>query len=66
MVIVDEAHRLKRSSTLGYKLVDRLRSRFLLLLTATPVENRLDELYNIVTLLRPGQLDTLAIFCGRR
>ena len=62
LVIVDEAHRLKRSTTQGYKLVDRLQSRFLLLLTATPVENNLEELFNIITLLRPGQLSTRAAF----
>jgi SNF2 family DNA or RNA helicase len=35
-----------------------LRSKFLLLLTATPVQNSLDDLYHLVTLLRPGQLET--------
>ena len=31
---------------------------YLLLLTATPLQNDLRELYNLVTLLRPGQLGT--------
>ncbi|MBU0989049.1 MAG: DEAD/DEAH box helicase, partial [Proteobacteria bacterium] len=35
---------------------------FLLLLTATPVENNLMELYNLVTLLKPGQLKTASEF----
>jgi superfamily II DNA or RNA helicase len=65
LVIVDEAHRLKRSGTQGHRLVDRLRSRFLLLLTATPVENNLEELYAVVSLLRPGQLSTRAEFRRR-
>ena len=34
--IVDEAHRIKDHRTESYKLVNRLQSRFLLLLTATP------------------------------
>jgi superfamily II DNA or RNA helicase len=62
MVIVDEAHHVKNRTTLGYKFVDGLRTRFLLLVTATPVENDLDELYSLVTLLRAGQLTTPAAF----
>ena len=62
LVVVDEAHHVKNRDTAGYQLVDALKSRFLLLLTATPVENSLDELYNLVTLLKPGQLATPAVF----
>ena len=62
LVIVDEAHHIKNRATLGWKLVDGLKSRFLLLLTATPIENDLDELYQLVTLLKPGQFSTLAAF----
>jgi len=65
MVIVDEAHHVKNRTTQGFKLVDGIVSRFLLLLTATPVETSLDEIYNIVTLLRPGHLATLASFKQR-
>jgi SNF2 family DNA or RNA helicase len=62
LVVVDEAHHVKNRTTAGYQLIDALKSRYLLLLTATPVENSLDELYNLVTLLRPGQLATPAAF----
>ena len=62
MVIVDEAHHLKNRSTLNWKLVNALKKRFLLLLTATPVENNLLELYNLITLLKPGQLKTASEF----
>ena len=62
MVIVDEAHHLKNRSTLNWKLVNTLKKRFLLLLTATPVENNLLELYNLITLLKPGQLKTVSDF----
>lgn len=62
MVVVDEAHRVKNRATASYKLVDGLRARFLLLLTATPVENDLEEIYNLVTLLRPGQFEGPAAF----
>ncbi|MEK6606286.1 MAG: SNF2-related protein [Myxococcota bacterium] len=62
LVLVDEAHHLKRRSTRAHALVDGLRSRFLLLITATPVERNLDELYALVTLLRPGHFRTPADF----
>ncbi len=62
LVVVDEAHHVKNHLTAGWKLVDDLRSRFLLLITATPVENNLMDLYNLVTLLKPGQLRTRASF----
>ena len=65
LVIVDEAHRVKRRGSASWKLVDGLRSRFLLLLTATPIETELEELYQLVTLLRPGQFATLAGFRQR-
>ena len=62
IVIVDEAHHLKNRQTLNWKLVNALKKRFLLLLTATPVENNLMELYNLITLLKPGQLKTATAF----
>ncbi len=65
LVIVDEAHVLKNARTEAYALVSRLTSRFLLLLTATPVENRLEELYNLVSLIRPGHLGGRREFLGR-
>ena len=62
LVVLDEAHHIKNRRTLGWKLANELRSRFLLLLTATPVETDLEEIYNLVTLLRPGQLTSPAAF----
>jgi superfamily II DNA or RNA helicase len=62
LVIVDEAHHLKQQKTLAYQLVSRLKKKYILLLTATPVENDLEELFNLITLLQPGQLETSASF----
>ncbi|MCC6739240.1 MAG: DEAD/DEAH box helicase [Planctomycetia bacterium] len=62
LVIVDEAHNLKNHRTQNWKLVNALRKKFLLLLSATPIQNDLVELYNMITLLRPGQLYTLGQF----
>ncbi|MBN1610142.1 MAG: DEAD/DEAH box helicase [Polyangiaceae bacterium] len=62
LVIVDEAHHLKNRATAGYRLVNGLSTRFLLLLTATPIETELEEIYSLVTLLRPGQFATPGAF----
>ena len=62
MVVVDEAHHLKNRATRGWELVNGLSSQFLLMLTATPVETNLTELYNLVTLLKPGTLGTESQF----
>ena len=56
LVIVDEAHHLKNRSSMSWKLVNALQKKYILLLTATPVQNQLSELYNLVTVLKPGQL----------
>ncbi len=62
LVVVDEAHHLKNRSTLNWKLVNDLQKRFILMLTATPVQNSLVELFNLLTLLKPGLLQTEALF----
>jgi len=62
MVIVDEAHCLKNRTSANWRLVDSLHKKFILMLTATPVENNLLELYNLITLLKPGLLETEAEF----
>ncbi|HEX4079300.1 MAG TPA: SNF2-related protein [Rhizomicrobium sp.] len=62
LVIVDEAHHLRDRASQSYKLVDALNKRFLLLLSATPVQNDLEELYNLLTLLKPGIFKTLKDF----
>ncbi len=56
LVIVDEAHHLKNRTSASWKLVNELQKQYILLLTATPVQNSLAELYNLVTVLKPGQL----------
>jgi SNF2 family DNA or RNA helicase len=62
LLIVDEAHRVRTPRSASGKLVRELRSRHLLLLTATPVENRLQDLYEMISLVSPGLLGTAAQF----
>jgi SNF2 family DNA or RNA helicase len=56
MLIIDEAHKLKNKKTTNYIFVNQIRKKYCLLLTATPVQNDLGELYNLITMLKPGQL----------
>ena len=62
LVIVDEAHNVKNHTTAVHQFLRQLDRNFVLLLTATPLQNSLRELYNLVTLLRPGQLGTWSQF----
>lgn len=62
LLIVDEAHKLKNRSTQAWKFVNQIRKRYVLMLTATPVQNDLMELYSLITILSPGQLGTVRGF----
>jgi len=62
MVIVDEAHHLRNRNTQTWKFASEIQKQFILLLTATPVQNNLEELFNLVTLLEPGLLSTARQF----
>ena len=56
ILVVDEAHYLRNRESQAWQAINVLPRQFLLLLTATPMQNSLEELYNLVTLLQPGQL----------
>lgn len=62
LVIVDEAHHLRNRTTQLWRFASELKKQYMLLLTATPVQNHLDELFNLVTLLEPGLLSTARQF----
>lgn len=65
LLIADEAHRLKNPRSASATLVRSLHARYALLLTATPVENRLGDLFQLVSLVRPGSLGSAAEFRER-
>jgi SNF2 family DNA or RNA helicase len=65
LVIVDEAHYLRNRESQAWQAVNALPRQFLLLLSATPVQNSLEDLYNLVTLLQPGQLPSPKEFRAR-
>ncbi|MGH7171986.1 MAG: DEAD/DEAH box helicase [Gemmataceae bacterium] len=62
LVLVDEAHHLRNRRTQLWRFASELNKQFTLLLTATPVQNNLEELFNLVTLLEPGLLRTARQF----
>jgi SNF2 family DNA or RNA helicase len=53
VVILDEAQRIKNWSTKTAQAIKRLQSRYAFVLSGTPIENRIDELYSIIDFLDP-------------
>ncbi len=61
-VILDESQTIKNPSSLVYKSVTRLNSDHRLVLTGTPVENSLSDLWAQLNFVNPGLLGSLAFF----
>ena len=62
VVVLDEAQRIKNWQTKTARRVKSLRSPYAFVLTGTPLENRIDELYSIVQYLDPEILGPLFRF----
>ena len=62
LLIIDEAHKLKNKETLNYKFVKTIQKERCLMLTATPLQNNIFELWALVDLLHPGFFQTLNKF----
>lgn len=62
LVIVDEAHCLKNHHTAMYKFVYSLKRKNTILMSATPIQNDLRELFNLVNVIKPGYLKSRRIF----
>ncbi|WP_409301643.1 DEAD/DEAH box helicase [Peribacillus sp. SCS-155] len=62
LVIIDEAHKLKNNKTKNYEFVQNLKKKFCLLLTATPIQNKVEEIFHLVSLLKPGHLGNASLF----
>ncbi|GCB63086.1 hypothetical protein scyTo_0004347 [Scyliorhinus torazame] len=54
VLIVDEAHRLKNQNSLLHKSLRTFSVRFTLLLTGTPAQNNLHELYSLLSFVEPN------------
>jgi ERCC4-related helicase len=62
VVVLDEAQRIKNWSAKTTQAIKRLRSRYAFVLTGTPIENRIDELYSLMDFLDPSLLGPLFRF----
>ncbi|MCL6547934.1 MAG: DEAD/DEAH box helicase [Alicyclobacillus sp.] len=64
MLVVDEAHKLKNPKTRNWQVVNEIPNKYMLLLTATPMQNHLRELHTLITLLKPGELGSAGQFAS--
>lgn len=62
VIVLDEAQRIKNWHTKTARRVKQLRSPYAFVLTGTPLENRIDELYSIVQYLDPELVGPLFRF----
>ncbi len=62
LVILDEAQRIKNWQAAISRNVKKLKSKHLIVLTGTPVENKLEELYSVSQVVDPFRLGALFRF----
>jgi SNF2 family DNA or RNA helicase len=61
-IILDESQVIKNPASMIFKTVSRLRSDYKLVLTGTPVENSLTDLWTQLSFVNPGLLGNLSFF----
>lgn len=61
-VILDESQNIKNPSSKSFKAVKQLRSKFKLILSGTPVENTVNDLWTQMSFINPGLLGTQIFF----
>jgi non-specific serine/threonine protein kinase len=62
LVILDEAQAIKNPATRQSKAVKKLSAHARIVLTGTPVENRLSDLWSLFDFINPGLLGSAAVF----
>jgi len=62
IIILDEAQRIKNWQTKTANSIKKLHSRYAFVLSGTPIENRIDEIYSIVQFLNPKIFGSLFRF----
>uniref|UniRef100_A0A8L0DM48 Chromodomain-helicase-DNA-binding protein 1-like protein n=1 Tax=Oncorhynchus mykiss TaxID=8022 RepID=A0A8L0DM48_ONCMY len=58
VLVVDEAHRLKNQNSLLHKILMEFSLDFRVLLTGTPIQNNLTELYSLLSFIQPSLFPT--------
>lgn len=62
---VDEGHRLKNSKSRLYQVLNELTTECRLLLSGTPLQNNLEELFMLMHFIEPDKFDDVADFQAR-
>lgn len=62
MLVVDEAHRLKSNQSKFFKFLASYNIAYKLLLTGTPLQNNLEELFHLLNFLNKNKFNDLAEF----
>ncbi|CAG2109145.1 unnamed protein product, partial [Medioppia subpectinata] len=62
VLVVDEAHRLKSNQSLFFRTLNAYHVDHKLLLTGTPLQNNLEELFNLLNFLSPHRFDDMEGF----
>lgn len=65
LIVLDEGQRIKNWEAKTSRVVKGLRSRFALVLTGTPLENRLEDLHSVVAFVDPHRLGPAFKFLHR-
>ena len=65
LIILDEGQRIKNWESKTSRVIKGLRSRFALVLSGTPLENKLDELYSVVEFVDDRRLGPAFRFFNR-
>merc|ERR1719481_536388 len=62
ILVVDEAHRLKNNQSKFFKVLAGYALNYKMLLTGTPLQNNLEELFYLLNFLTPGKFNDLSEF----
>ncbi len=63
-VVVDEAQTVKNSESIAFQAIESLSKSFMVLLTGTPIENSMKDLWSLFSLLSTDLLGTSESFLG--
>lgn len=64
-IVLDEAQKIKNAETVLYKTLLSLRASFRMMLTGTPIENTIIELWNHIAFINPDTSGAMKLFRSR-